>query len=77
MKFLRAVLPNITIVLNICFLVIVYLDLRNPMMGFLMGSPFLILVGSCCVCSVASAVVLYTDTRKHANSKEKTVKNAE
>jgi hypothetical protein len=77
MKLLRSLLPNLSIVLNICLVVIVYLDMRNPMMGFLMGAPFQILVGSCFVTSVATAVILYADKRRAAEGKEKSVKNHE
>ena len=75
MKFLRSVLPNITIVLNICLLVVIYLDMRNPMMGFLMDEPFLVLAGSCCTCSIATAVILYADKRRMAKAREKRRKN--
>lgn len=63
MKFLRAVLPNVTIALNIAILIVIYLDMRNPMMGFLMGAPFLTLIGLCAASSIATAVVLYADWR--------------
>ena len=84
MKFLRAMLPNLTIALNISLLVIVYLDQRNPMMGFLMGTPFQMLSALCALCSIMTAVVLYGDWRKSGrNSKrmeynqENSEKNAE
>ena len=35
MKFLKAVLPNISIALSLSLLVLVIVDNRNPMMGFL------------------------------------------
>lgn len=63
MIFLRTVLPNLTIALNVSLLVVIYLDKRNPMMGFLVGWPFLSLVIACAACSVATAVVLYRDWR--------------
>lgn len=65
MKFLRGFLPNLTIALNLALLIAVYLDLRNPLMGFLVGTPFLVLVIADCVCSVATAVILYADWRKN------------
>jgi len=64
MKFWRAFLPNLTIALNIALMIVVYLDLRNPMMGFLVGAPFLTLVCACCICSIATAIVLYSSWRK-------------
>lgn len=63
MIFLRTVLPNVSIALNISMLVVIYLDMRNPMMGFLVGWPFLILVALSVAASIATAVVLYKDWR--------------
>ena len=40
MRFLRGILPNISLALSVCLVVVVYLDRRNPMMGFLIGAPF-------------------------------------
>ena len=77
MKLIRSVLPNISIVLNICLLVVIYLDLRNPMMGFLMDTPFLVLAGSCCVCSIATAVILYADKRRAEKVRRRPRKNIE
>lgn len=73
MKFWRAFLPNLTIALNIALMIVIYLDLRNPMMGFLVGAPFLTLVSTCCICSAATAIVLYSSWRrmkKEENQKE-------
>ena len=69
MKFLRGFLPNLTIALNVALLIVIYLDLRNPMMGFLVGTPFLVMAGASCVCSVATAVLLYGDWRKKGGRK--------
>ncbi|MBR4290588.1 MAG: hypothetical protein IKT52_08105 [Oscillospiraceae bacterium] len=65
MKFLNAVLPNLAISLNLVLLIVLYLNSRNPMMGFMMGAPFLVLVISSCVCSIATAVVLYANWRRN------------
>lgn len=76
MIFLRTVLPNISIALNICMLVVIYLDKRNPMMGFLVGWPFLSLAIASVVASIATAIVLYKDwrcgryDRKHVSDEE-------
>ena len=67
MRFFRGILPHISIALNICLIVVVYLDRRNPMMGFLMGMPFIVLVGAVAVCSIATAVTLYSQWRKPKN----------
>ena len=64
MKLFRAILPNLTISLNIALMVVIYLDMRNPMMGFLIGAPFITLVASSCICSIATAIVLYSSWRK-------------
>ena len=63
MKFLNAVLPNLTISLNLVLLIVMYLNSRNPMMGFLVGAPFLVLAILTCVCSLATAIILYAKWR--------------
>lgn len=63
MNKLRGFIPNLTAALNIALLVVVYLDLRNPMMGFLVGAPFLVLVAATCICSVITAVLFYIGAR--------------
>ena len=64
MKLFHVLIPNLAISLNISLLILIYLDMRNPMMGFLSGTPFLILAGSCCVCSILSCAILYSSYRK-------------
>lgn len=64
MRFLKGVLPNISIALTIALLVVVYLDRRNPMMGFLIGAPFFTLVVVTGAASIATAIVLYSEWRK-------------
>ena len=64
MRVLKGALPNLTISLNIALMVVIYLDMRNPMMGFLIGTPFITLAASSCVCSIATAIVLYSSWRK-------------
>lgn len=71
MKFLKAVLPHISIALSISLMVVVYLDRRNPMMGFLMGAPFLVLAVLACGASIATAVVLYYSWRTRGRKKKK------
>ena len=63
MKILRALIPHLAIALNISMLVIVYLDRRNPMMGFLADEQFTVLAVASFVFSVASAVMLYIGMR--------------
>lgn len=64
MKLFHVLIPNFAISLNISLMILIYLDMRNPMMGFLSGTPFLILAGACCVCSILSGAVLYGSYRK-------------
>ena len=64
MKFLRAILPNLTIALQLALLVLVILDVFNPRVGLLSGVPFVVLFAASFVCAVATAVVLYADWRK-------------
>ena len=63
MKFWNAMLPNLTISLNLVMLIVLYLNSRNPMMGFLTGAPFLVLTIATCACSIATAVILYAKWR--------------
>ena len=74
MRFLKSVLPNLSLALSLALVVVVYLDRRNPMMGFLMGAPFFVLVVLTAAASVVTALVLYCSTRKSKKSKRKTEK---
>lgn len=77
MRFLKAVLPNITIALNLSLLVVCYLDMRNPMMGFLVGTPSYTLAALSCICSIVSSIVLFASWRKsgkpHADAKKERI----
>lgn len=68
MKLFRAIIPNLAISLNIALMIVIYLDMRNPMMGFLRGTPFVVLVACTAIASVTSAITLYAAYRK--NSKQ-------
>ena len=70
MKLFHAVIPNLAISLNIALMIVIYLDMRNPMMGFLVGKPFLVLAVSTCIASIASAVTLYGTYRKNMSRKQ-------
>ena len=65
MRFFCAVVPNMAICLNLALMFVVYLDMRNPMMGFLVGAPFLVLAASACISSIISAVILYVSYRNN------------
>ena len=82
MKLFRVILPNLTIALNIAAAIVVYLDLRNPMMGFLVGAPFLTLMTLCIVCSVTTAAMLFRHGYTESSEKDQkesvnTTKNIE
>lgn len=70
MRFLKRTLPHIAISLNLALMIVIYLDMRNPMMGFLMGAPFAVLAASCCISSIVSAVTLYVTYRKNIGQKQ-------
>lgn len=77
MRFWKGFLPNACIALNIALLIVIYLDRRNPMMGFLMGAPFLVLAIATGVASVCVAVTLYAQWRKPKKRRKKPEKMAE
>ncbi len=71
MRFLKSILPNLTIVLAISLVVLLYLDNRNPMMGFLYGKPFIILGTTFALCSICVSIMYYVSQRKEHNPKTK------
>lgn len=71
MKFLKSFLPNFTIVLSIALVILLYLDNRNPMMGFLYGKPFVLLGGTLAICSISVSILYYISWQKEKNFKEK------
>lgn len=64
MKFFRAIVPNLCISLWLALLTLAILDVFNPLMGFLRGTAFLVLLGLCALCSLSCAVLLYADFRR-------------
>ena len=64
MKIIHAIVPNLSISLNLALMIVIYLDMRNPMMGFLEGVPVYVLAASACITSIISAVTLYAAYRK-------------
>ena len=70
MKFLKSFLPNFTIVLSIALVVLLYLDNRNPMMGFLYGKPFVLLGASLAICSISVSIMYYISWQKEKNFKK-------
>lgn len=74
MRFLKGVLPNISIALTLALLVVIYLDRRNPMMGFLSGAPFFVLALLAGIASISTAIVLYASWRKPKKQRKKAEK---
>lgn len=64
MKLFHAIIPNLTFSLNVVLLIVLYLDMRNPMMGFLDDAPFYVLAIATAIASLISAVTLYASYRK-------------
>jgi NADH:ubiquinone oxidoreductase subunit K len=75
MRFFQGILPHISMALNLCLVVVVYLDHRNPMMGFLMGAPFFVLVVAAAAASVTTAITLYALWRNPEKRKQKAEKS--
>lgn len=65
MKLFHAVFPNLAISLNLVLLIVIYLDMRNPKMGFLADTPFYVLAIAAAITSLISAVTLYAAYRKN------------
>lgn len=70
--FWRKWMPNLSLCLNLALVVVIYLDMRNPMMGFLEGMPFLVLSGAAICASICTAVTLYGDSRKSHRKHKRT-----
>ena len=64
MKFLKRVLPNLSISLTLALTVLVILDWYNPMLGFLSGLYFHIFFGLCALANLLTAAVLYGWSRR-------------
>ena len=64
MKFFRAILPNLSISLQLALLVLVILDVFNPRVGLLSGLPFVLLFAAAFLAAVVTAILLYADWRR-------------
>lgn len=58
MRILKTVLPHFTIALAVTLMVVVIVSDYNPMMGFLVGKPFQVLVILEVLFSLATAICL-------------------
>ena len=64
MKLFKRILPNLSIALSLALLVLVIVDIRNPMMGFLSSLQAQILISVAAIVAIITAVVLYADERR-------------
>ena len=68
--FWRKLVPNFSICVHLAMVIVIYLDMRNPMMGFMEGWPFLVLAGFAVLSGIASSVLLYADSRRSRKRKK-------
>ena len=69
MKLFLSIISNVCVALNVSVLVVLYLDMRNPMMGFLSGRQFYSLGIICCILSIVSSIFLYSGIRGRKSKK--------
>ena len=60
MKFLKALIPHLTIALSLALLVVEICNEYNPFMGFLQGRPALVLIAATSICSLCCAAMLWS-----------------
>ena len=63
MKFLKAVLPNLSIAMSLSLIVLVIVDNRNPFMGFLRSPYAQILMIASALIAILTGIVLYASWR--------------
>ena len=63
---MRTFLPHLSVALNAALLVVVILNIYNPLLGLLRGAAFLTLLGACLAASIATAVTLIVRQRREA-----------
>ena len=64
MRFLKRILPHLSIACSLALLVVEILNVYNPMMGFLFGTPALVLISAACVISVITAIMACASWRR-------------
>ena len=69
MRIVKMLLPHLTIALAVVLAVVVIVDTYNPMMGFLMGKPFQVLVILEVLCSLATSLCLIFRPAKDRHTK--------
>lgn len=57
MRYVRWLLPHLTVALSITVFIVLILDGYNPMMGFLVGRPFQVLLTLQVIASVTTALL--------------------
>ena len=72
MRFLiERFLPHLNIALSIALIVIAILNIYNPMMGFLYGTPAFVLICAECLVSFMNAVASYIIWRKERKKNQR------
>ena len=61
---MRSFLPHLSVALNAALLVVVILNIYNPLLGLLRGAAFLVLLGCCLASSLATAITLIARQRR-------------
>lgn len=74
MRIIKILLPHFTIALAVALAVVVIVDVYNPMMGFLMGKPFQVLVFLEVICALATSLCFIFNTH---HKEEKTAETNE
>ena len=64
MKLFKRILPNLSIALSLALLVLVIVDIRNPMMGFLSSLQAQVLISVSAIIAITTAIVLHADERR-------------
>lgn len=63
MKRIAALLPHLSLALNLALLTVVILDVFHPLAGLLKGAAFLILLSACVLSSLVTALLLILHQR--------------
>ena len=61
---MRSFWPHLSMALNAALMVVVILNIYNPLLGLLRGAPFLVLLGASFASSSATAVTLIAAQRR-------------
>ena len=68
---MQAFLPHLSIALTLALLVVVILNVFNPMLGLLRGTSFLVLFGACALSAIATALELIRRQRRRARRRNR------